>query len=147
MPILNIEEIFKILPQRFPFLMIDRVTELEPGKKIVALKNVSANDDFIKGHFPGNPIMPGALIIEAMAQAAIILFHSPDEPSSAKKPTYYLSSVKVRFLHPVLPGDQIEIVIEPVKVITQAAIVNAEARVKGQKVAGGEISFMAKEST
>jgi len=141
---LNYEEIIKILPQRYPFLMIDRVLELEPGKKVVAVKNVSFNEGFFAGHFPGQPIMPGVLIIEAMAQASIVLFYGETSPAK-KKMNYYLGSVKVRFLHPVLPGDQLRIVIEPVKVISGAAIVKAQAFVEEKEVAGGEISFIAKE--
>ena len=141
---LNYKEIIKILPQRYPFLMIDRVLELEPGKKVVAVKNVSFNEEFFAGHFPGQPIMPGVLIIEAMAQASIVLFYG--ENSSAKKRmSYYLGSVKVRFLHPVFPGDQLKIVVEPIKVISGAAIVKAQAFVEEKEVAGGEISFIAKE--
>jgi len=124
--------------------MIDRVLELEPGKKVVAVKNVSFNEEFFAGHFPGQPIMPGVLIIEAMAQASIVLFYG-ENPSIKKKVNYYLGSVKVRFLHPVFPGDQLKIVIEPVKVISGAAIVKAQAFVEEKEVAGGEISFIAKE--
>jgi len=142
---LNYEEIIKILPQRYPFLMIDRVLDLEPGKRVVAIKNVSYNEEFFSGHFPGQPIMPGVLIIEAMAQASIILFCC-EKNSSKKQINYYIGSVKIRFLHPVLPGDQLKIVIEPVKVITGAAIVKAQAFVEDKEVAGGEISFVAKES-
>jgi 3-hydroxyacyl-[acyl-carrier-protein] dehydratase len=140
---LNYEDIIKILPQRYPFLMIDRVLELEPGKRVVAVKNVSFNEEFFSGHFPGEPIMPGVLIIEAMAQAAIVLFYS-GEKAAAKKTKYYLGSVKVRFLHPVIPGDQLKITIEPIKVISAAAIVKAIGAVGDKEVAAGEISFMAK---
>ena len=142
---LNYKEIIKILPQRYPFLMIDRVLELEPGKKVVAVKNVSFNEEFFAGHFPGQPIMPGVLIIEAMAQASIILFYG-ENYLAKKKMNYYLGSVKVRFLHPVLPGDQLKIVVEPIKVISGAAIVKAQAFVEEKEVAGGEISFIAKEA-
>jgi len=140
---INYEDIIKILPQRYPFLMIDRVLELEPGKRVVAVKNVSFNEEFFSGHFPGEPIMPGVLIIEAMAQAAIVLFYS-GEKAAAKKTKYYLGSVKVRFLHPVIPGDQLKITIEPIKVISAAAIVKAIGAVGDKEVAAGEISFMAK---
>jgi 3-hydroxyacyl-[acyl-carrier-protein] dehydratase len=144
---LNYEDIAKILPQRYPFLMIDRVLELEPGKKITAIKNVSYNEEFFSGHFPGEPVMPGVLIIEAMAQASIVLFYaSGKSEASAKKMNYYLGSVKVRFLHPVMPGDQLKISVEPLKVITGAAIVKAQAMVLDREVASGEISFVAKEA-
>jgi len=142
---LNYQEIVKILPQRYPFLMIDRVLELEPGKKVVAVKNVSYNEEFFSGHFPGQPIMPGVLIIEAMAQASIILFYNAKD-AAKKNLSYYIGSVKVRFLHPVMPGDQLKITIEPIKVISGAAIVKAQASVGEKEVAGGEISFVAKEA-
>lgn len=143
---LDIEEIRKILPQRYPFLMIDRVLELDPGKKIVALKNVSFNEEYFSGHFPGQPIMPGILIIEAMAQASIVLFYGSQDPARNKKLSYYLGSVKVRFLNPVIPGDQLKITIEPLKMLSSAGIVKAQATVSDKEVAVGEISFMAKEN-
>jgi 3-hydroxyacyl-[acyl-carrier-protein] dehydratase len=142
---LNTEELFRILPQRFPFLMIDKVTELEPGKKVVAIKNISFNESFFEGHFPGRPIMPGVLIIEAMAQASIILFYATKNISTDKKLTYYLGSVKARFLHPAFPGDQLQITVEPLKVTSGAAIVKTEVKVLDKEVASGELSFMAKE--
>jgi len=141
---LNIEEIQNILPQRYPFLMIDRILELEEGKKVVAVKNVSINEDFFGGHFPGNPVMPGALIIEAMAQASIALFYSADKAVSDNKKLYLLGTVKVRFLNPVFPGDQLKITIEPVKIISTGAIVNALAEVNSKEVARGELSFSVK---
>jgi 3-hydroxyacyl-[acyl-carrier-protein] dehydratase len=147
MPDLDIEEIRKILPQRYPFLMIDRVLELEAGKKIVALKNVSFNEEYFSGHFPEQPIMPGILIIEAMAQASIILFYGSQNSEQNKKLSYYLGSVKVRFLHPVIPGDQLKITIEPLKMLSNAGIVKARAAVGDKEIAVGEISFMAKENT
>jgi len=145
---LEIEEIQKILPQRFPFLMIDRVTELDPGKKVVAIKNVTVNEGFFDGHFPDNPIMPGVLIVEAMAQASIVLFHSKFNANEAqvKKMSYYLGSVKVRFMHPVFPGDQLKITVEPVKMVTGAAIVNVVACVDDKEVAKGELVLSAKEN-
>lgn len=141
---LNIEEIYKILPQRFPFVMIDRVIELEPNKKVVAIKNVSFNEEFFSGHFPGAPIMPGVLIIEAMAQASIILFYSANFNAQTKL-DYYLGSVKVRFLHPVYPGDQLKITVEPLKIISRAGIVSAKALVLDKEVATGELSFIVKD--
>ncbi len=139
---LNIEEIQKILPQRFPFLLIDRILEHQPQKKVVAIKNVSFNEGFFSGHFPGKPVMPGVLIIEAMAQSAIMLF-SADKPRE-KEVSYYLGAVKVRFLHPVFPGDQLKITVETVKVLSNAAMVNAVACVGDKEVAKGELSFSVK---
>jgi len=141
---LNIEEIYKILPQRFPFVMIDRVTELEPRKKVVAVKNVSYNEEFFSGHFPNNPVMPGVLIIEAMAQASIILFCSGKDTCADKKLIYYLGAVKARFMHPVVPGDQLIITVEPLKIIARAAIVKAKVQVLDKEVASAEISLVAK---
>ncbi|MDD4894460.1 MAG: 3-hydroxyacyl-ACP dehydratase FabZ [Candidatus Omnitrophica bacterium] len=141
---LNIEEIYKILPQRFPFVMIDRVTELEPRKKVVALKNVSYNEEFFAGHFPNNPVMPGVLIIEAMAQASIILFCGGKDACADKKLIYYLGAVKTRFMHPVVPGDQLIITVEPLKIISRAAIVKAKVQVLDKEVASAEISLVAK---
>lgn len=139
----NIEEIQKVLPQRFPFLMIDRVLELEPQKKVVAVKNVSFNEGYFSGHFPGKPIMPGVLIIEAMAQSAIMLFYS--DKIDEQKRSYYLGAVKVKFASPVFPGDQLKITIEAVKVISTAALVSAKVSVLDKEVASGELSFSVKE--
>ncbi|MFH0854985.1 MAG: 3-hydroxyacyl-ACP dehydratase FabZ [Candidatus Omnitrophota bacterium] len=138
---LNIEEIQNILPQKFPFLMIDRVLELEPGRKIIALKNISINESFFGGHFPGMPVMPGVLIIEAMAQASIIMLYSPKDAPAADKTAYYLASVKVRFLHPLTAGDQLKIEVEPIKIISGAGLVKARATVAGKEVASAELSF------
>lgn len=142
---LSIEEIQKILPQRFPFLMIDKVTELVVAEKIVALKNVSINEGFFAGHFPSRPIMPGVLIIEAMAQASIMLFYSNLSSTEGSKMDYYLGSVKMRFLHPVFPGDQLIIIITPIKLISNVGLVNAVAKVRDKEVARGELSFSAKK--
>lgn len=140
---LDIEQIQKVLPQRYPFLMIDRILELEPGKKAVAIKNVSFNEGFFEGHFPEKPMMPGVLIIEAMAQTAIMLFYG-DGQESQKKLSYYLGSVKVRFLQPATPGDQLKITVEPIKIISGAAIVKATVEAGGKEIANGELSFSAK---
>jgi len=141
---LNIEEIQKALPQRYPILMIDRVVELERNKKVVAIKNVTINESYFGGHFPEEPVMPGVLIIEAMAQASIMLFYSAEKENSVKEQSYYLGSVKVRFLNPVFPGDQLKITVTPVKVISSAAIVNAVAEAGNKEVAKGELTFSVK---
>ncbi len=142
---LDFEEIKKILPQRFPFLMIDRVLDVEPWKHVVAVKNISGNDMVFLGHFPDKAVMPGALIIEAMAQAAIILFAvGTDKPEAGKKPLYYLGSVKARFLHPAVPGDQLRIRVENVKTLPTGAYVSGEAFVEDRKIAEAELVFSVK---
>ena len=142
---LDFEEIKKLIPQRFPFIMLDRVVEIEPGKRAVAIKNVSGNDIFFLGHFPEKAVMPGAAIIEAMAQAAIVLFAS-DKPQSAgeTRPQYLFGSVKARFLHAVTPGDQIRITVESVKSLPTGAYVSGEASVGDTKVAEAELVFSVK---
>lgn len=141
---MQIEEILTILPQRFPFVMIDRVLELEPSKKIVALKNVTGNEGYFAGHFPAKPIMPGVLMLEAAAQAAIVLFYASKPAIQGKKLEYYFGSVKVRFLSPVVPGDQLLITVEPVKMLSNAGIMKVKAQVAGRDILEGELSFAAK---
>ncbi|HEX2650977.1 MAG TPA: 3-hydroxyacyl-ACP dehydratase FabZ [Burkholderiales bacterium] len=110
MPELDIHKVLALLPQRFPFLMIDRVLECEPGKRIRALKNVSANEPYFPGHFPNRPVMPGVLILEAMAQAAAILvFHSQGSQPDKNSVYYYAGIDNARFKRPVSPGDQLEL--------------------------------------
>ncbi len=140
---LDIEAIQKALPQRFPFLMIDRVIELEPLKKVVAIKNVSVNEGFFSGHFPDQPVMPGVLIIEAMAQAAIMLFYDPDQPLAENK-TFFLGSVKTRFFNPVLPGDQLKITVLAKKLISSGSIVEAVAEIGEKEICRAELGFMIK---
>ena len=143
---LDSEEIKKLIPQRFPFIMIDRILEIELGKYAIAIKNVSADEVFIQGHFPERAIMPGALILEAMAQTAIILFAAEkNQMSSGKQPIYYFGSVKARFLHPAVPGDQIKIRIESVKILPTGAYVSGEAFVDDKKITEAELVFSAKD--
>lgn len=144
---LDFEEIKKLIPQRFPFIMIDRVTNLEPGKEAVAVKNVSGNDIFFLGHFPDVAIMPGVAIIEAMAQTAIILFAAgKDEEKGTKKQIYFLGSVKARFHHPVVPGDCMKIRAVNVKSLPNGAFVSAEASVDDKKVSEAELVFSVKDA-
>ncbi len=140
----NIEELQKILPQRYPFLLIDKVTQSSPGKSVTAIKNVTINDWFFEGHFPGNPVMPGTLIIEAMAQASILLYHSGFEDKLKKRPDYYLGSVKARFHHPVVPGDQLKLISESVKLLSTGAFVSAKAFVEDKLVAEADLVFAVK---
>jgi beta-hydroxyacyl-ACP dehydratase FabZ len=117
LPILY-EEIIRLLPHRYPFLLVDRVTELEPGERVVGYKNVTANEPFFEGHFPGNPIMPGVLIIEAMAQVGGILARL-SVPGVAdredKGGIYFMSMDKVKFRRPVVPGDRIRFELQALR--------------------------------
>lgn len=106
---LDINEIMKILPHRYPFLMVDRVIELDPGVRCVAVKNVSINEPFFQGHFPGHPVMPGVLCIEAMAQVAGIMAYMASDEATRSKVTYFLTIDNARFRKPVFPGDQLRI--------------------------------------
>src|SRR5204862_2146717 len=107
---MDVNEVIAHLPQRFPFLMIDKVKELEPGRRIVALKNVSVNEPYFPGHFPHRPVMPGVLILEAMAQAAAILVFQTLGARPDDKSVYYYAGIdNARFKRPVEPGDQLRI--------------------------------------
>jgi 3-hydroxyacyl-[acyl-carrier-protein] dehydratase len=142
---LDCKEIKKLIPQRFPFILIDRVEDVVPGKEALAVKNVTTNDILLLGHFPDMPIMPGVAIIEAMAQTAIILFATKSkEEEEPKKPLYFLGSVKARFLHPVVPGDQLNIKVVNVRALPTGAFVSAEATVEDKKVSEAELIFSVK---
>jgi 3-hydroxyacyl-[acyl-carrier-protein] dehydratase len=137
---LNIHEVLAHLPQRYPLLMIDRVLQFEPGKRIVALKNVSANEPQFLGHFPGRPIMPGVLILEAMAQAACILALRSSGVTAERNRTYYYAGIDgARFKRPVEPGDQLE--LEVVLLAHKRTIwkFGCVARVRGDISAEAEI--------
>ena len=142
---LDFEEIKQLIPQRFPFIMVDRIIEMEPGKRAVAIKNVSGNDIFFLGHFPDKAIMPGAGILEAMAQTAIILFASAKPLAKDEvPPLYYFGSVKARFLGVVVPGDQLVLKVESVKSLPSGAYVSGEAYVGEKKVTEAELVFSVK---
>ena len=135
----KIEEILRFLPHRYPFLLVDRVISIEPGKSIKAIKNVTANESFFEGHFPEVKIMPGVLIVEAIAQAGgILLYHSLPEP--AKKLVVLSKIQSVKFRKIVVPGDQIELQAEIVKVRARFATIKGRATVNKEIVVEGEIS-------
>ena len=141
---LDIQEIKKIIPHRFPFLFIDRVIELEPNKKLVAVKNVSINEQYFVGHFPGEKVMPGVLIIEAMAQAGCVYFYY-SKNFVGKQIVYYLGKVESRFHAPVVPGDQLRIEITTIKFLAKTGVFKAQGFVKDHLVAEAEITFSVKE--
>lgn len=138
---MDIQEILKHLPQRYPMLMIDRVKALEPGKRIVATKNVSANEPYFQGHFPGRPIMPGVLILEAMAQAAGVLVFSVDGAvqQNDRLVYYYVGIDNARFKKPVVPGDQLELEVIMERALRGIGKFTCEARVDGVTVAAATI--------
>jgi 3-hydroxyacyl-[acyl-carrier-protein] dehydratase len=107
---MDIHQVMQFLPHRYPFLLVDRVLSFEPGKSIVALKNVTINEHFFAGHFPHHPVMPGVLIIEALAQAAAILtFKTHDHKADENSVYYFVGIDKARFKRPVVPGDALEL--------------------------------------
>ncbi len=108
---LNVNEIMGILPHRYPFLLVDRIVELDKGTRIVGLKNVTVNEPFFPGHFPGHPVMPGVLIVEAMAQVAAILAYKSSDEDLSTKVTYFTGIDNAKFRRPVFPGDQLRIEI------------------------------------
>jgi 3-hydroxyacyl-[acyl-carrier-protein] dehydratase len=138
---LNFEEVRELVPQKFPFLFIDKVIELQKESRIVCLKNISGNESYFAGHFPDFAIMPGVLIVEALAQASIILFKKSFDTEQNKDKVFLLASVNVRFSKPVFPGDQLILEVDIEKVISSAAIVKGVAKVGDKVVAKATLSF------
>jgi 3-hydroxyacyl-[acyl-carrier-protein] dehydratase len=139
---LSYEEIIRLLPHRYPFLFVDRITELEPEKRVVGLKNVTGNEPFFQGHFPGRPVMPGVLIIEAMAQVGGILARVsvPDVLKKEKEDgIFFMSMDKVKFRRPVVPGDQIVFELEPLRTGSRVWKMRGKATVNGKIVAEAEL--------
>jgi 3-hydroxyacyl-[acyl-carrier-protein] dehydratase/UDP-3-O-[3-hydroxymyristoyl] N-acetylglucosamine deacetylase/3-hydroxyacyl-[acyl-carrier-protein] dehydratase len=136
--LISIEGILKHLPHRFPFLLVDRVKELQPGRSIVALKNVSINEPFFQGHFPHRKIMPGVLIVEAIAQAGgILLFHSIPDPEH--KFVVLSKIINAKFRRPVVPGDQLMLEAEILKLKSRFCHLKGRATVEGEVAAEGEL--------
>jgi len=138
---LNIDQIKEAIPQRSPMLLVDEITELEQGKRVVGVKHVTGKEMFFQGHFPGEPVMPGVLIIEAMAQTSTFLFYQPDKIS--QKLSFYLGVVKdIRFLKPVLPKVVLKMIAEPLRLAEDSAYVKVEAIVNDEVVSKGELIFV-----
>ena len=142
--ILDISEIKKIIPHRYPFLLLDKILELNINKNLVALKNVTVNENFFNGHFPQKPVMPGVLIVEAMAQAAAVFAaKSADKDSTSNNKVIYLMSIeKAHFRKPVIPGDSMYIFIEQVQARRNVWKMSGEAKVDNNKVADAIFSAM-----
>ena len=140
----TIEDIMKVLPHRYPFLLVDRILEIEEKKRIVGLKNVTINEPFFQGHFPGHPIMPGVLIIEAMAQVGgMLLMGSVEDPES--KVVYFMSLDNVKFRRPVKPGDQIRFELELTQVRGMVCKMRGLAKVDGEVVAEADMAAMVRD--
>lgn len=137
---MNIQEIKEIIPHRYPFLLLDTVEEIIVGEKVIAKKNVTVNEQFFQGHFPGEPVMPGVLILEALAQAgAVALLSMPDFKG---KTAYFGGIDKAKFRQKVVPGDTLMLEVEIIKVKSVAGIGKGTATVNGKKVAEAELTFM-----
>lgn len=141
---LGIEDIMKVLPHRYPFLLVDRIVELDPGKRVVGIKNVTINEPFFAGHFPGHPIMPGVLIIEAMAQVGgILLLGAIEKPES--KVVYFTSLNNVKWRRPVKPGDQLRFELDILQVRGMMCRMQGYAKVDGEVVCEAEMSAMVRD--
>src|SRR5881409_995177 len=136
--VLDIRAILGILPHRYPFLLVDRIVSIEPGKRIVGIKNVTFNEPYFQGHFPGNPVMPGVLIVEAMAQVGAVLLLR-GVPGGEHKLVYFAGIDGARFRRPVTPGDQVRFEVEVLKVRSRSARLRGEAFVDGVLVAEAEL--------
>jgi len=139
---IEIKEIMNILPHAYPFLLVDRIIEIEPGKRAVGIKNVTYNEPFFPGHFPGRPIMPGVLIVEAMAQTAGILVFNSLPQEQYKTPVYFLGIDNVRFRKPVVPGDQLHLEVEITKHRQSIWGFKGKAFVDGKLVAEADLLAM-----
>ncbi|MBC8473724.1 MAG: 3-hydroxyacyl-ACP dehydratase FabZ, partial [Candidatus Omnitrophica bacterium] len=136
---LDASDIQKILPHRYPFLLVDKIVELVPDKKAVGIKNVTMNEEFFTGHFPGRPVMPGVLIIEALAQVAGVLMLNKRE--NVGKLAYFMSLDNAKFRKAVVPGDQLRLEVEIVKLRSKIGQVHTKALVNGQVVSEADLMF------
>ena len=145
-PLMDIHQILEHLPHRYPFVLVDRVLEIEPGKKIKAVKNVSINEPFFPGHFPHHPVMPGGLIVEALAQAAAILSFKTGNFMPSDDSVYYFAGIdKARFKKPVSPGDQLILEVSIDRILKGIWKYNCSASVDGKLVAEADIMCILKD--
>lgn len=146
MALLDIHQVKNYLPHRYPFLLIDRVLEAEPGERLVALKNVTINEQFFVGHFPKRPVMPGVLVIEALAQAAAIMAGYGRDDIDTENRVYYFTGIdKARFKRPVEPGDQLIFEVSLMRRIKNMWKVKGVAKVDGEVAATAELMFTFKD--
>jgi len=141
-PLPDIRDIMRILPHRYPFLLVDRILEHEPGVRIKGIKNVTFNEPFFMGHFPGAPVMPGVLILEAMAQTGGILAIQARCPDVANSLIYFMGIDKARFRKPVTPGDQLVMECKTIKLKTKTCQMEGKAYVNGEIVCEAEFLSM-----
>jgi 3-hydroxyacyl-[acyl-carrier-protein] dehydratase len=140
---IDINEILQLLPHRYPFLLVDRLVEFEPAKKAVGIKNVTCNEPFFVGHFPDKPIMPGVLIVEAMAQTGgVLAFKSFPE---MKGSVFFIGIDNARFRKPVIPGDQLKLVVEVLKHKREIWVFDGKALVEDELVAEAKIMAMLRQ--
>ena len=135
---MDVQEIQKLLPHRYPFLLVDRVVSIEPGKSLRAYKNVSVNEPFFEGHFPGHPVMPGVLVLEALAQASAILAYRSTGFDPEQKVTYLMAIDGAKFRRPTVPGDRLDLEVEVLRFKGAILKTKGVAKVDGQVVAEGE---------
>jgi 3-hydroxyacyl-[acyl-carrier-protein] dehydratase len=140
-PVMTVEEIEKYIPHRYPFLLVDRVLELEPGERILAIKNVTMNEPHFTGHFPGKPVMPGVLIVEAMAQASALMV-AKSFADGKNRLVYFMTIDNTKFRKPVVPGDQVELHVKALQNRRNVWKCEGQAMVGGQKVAEAVFSAM-----
>jgi len=143
--LIDIKEIMRILPHSFPFLLVDRVLEIQIPDRIVGLKNVTYNEPFFPGHFPGEPVMPGVLIVEAMAQTAGVLAYKAMGPEAEGKGVYLMALKEAKFRRPVVPGDQLILEMEAVRRRGNVWVFRGTAKVSGQVAVEAEIMAMIRE--
>jgi beta-hydroxyacyl-ACP dehydratase FabZ len=140
---IDIQEIMNTLPHRYPFLLVDKIVEMEMGKRIVGIKNVTINEPFFQGHFPGMPIMPGVLILEAMAQVSGVMALKTVPPEQVKnKVIFFMTIDKVKFRKPVVPGDQIRFEMEVLRMRSNSMSFKGQAIVDGAVTSEAEMMAM-----
>jgi beta-hydroxyacyl-ACP dehydratase FabZ len=144
---MGLAEIQEVLPHRYPFLLVDRILELDLGKRVVGLKNVTANEPFFQGHFPGHPIMPGVLILEAMAQVGGVLLMRTLNASAEKKVMYFTGIDRAKFRRPVIPGDQLRVTCEILQIRSRTCRMRGEAQVDGKLAAEADLLCMVMDRT